>query len=74
MGDHDPWGDLEGEVGSYQGIVVESGSVHHVGQPHQRCVSHFQGGVVEGVAETVQRKLSVTADPERRHQQSNGFY
>ena len=63
MRDHDPGRDLEGEVGGDQGVVVESGAVHDVGQPHQGRVPHVQRGVVQGVAEAVQRASSVASDP-----------
>ena len=62
--DHDPGGDLEGEVGGDQGVVVEAGAVHDVGEPHQGRVPHLQGGVVQGVAETVQCTSSIASDPE----------
>ena len=63
MGDNDPGGDLEGEVGGDDGVVVEASAVHDVGQPHQGRVPHVQRGVVEGVAETVQRPHSIASDP-----------
>lgn len=63
MRDHDPGRDLEGEVGGDQGVIVEPGAVHDVGQPHQGRVPHVQRGVVQGVAEAVQRASSVASDP-----------
>ena len=50
---------FQGHVGHDEGVVVETGSVHHVGQGDEGNILHVTGRVVEGVPEAFNGLLSV---------------